>query len=121
MDKELSDLVNKMQDVADSVYAMFFHTGMGAQAHAFLEFNGLLQKYVGICRSAAQVGIDFRHLNRHTGKALPIADHDVTYLVEKLDCIFGEALRSNERFKQIFMEGLFGCKPEHRGKRSTPT
>ena len=104
--RELEEIVTTMRRVASDTYAVFFSAGMGSSAHAFLEFNGLISKYVDICQNCAKAGIDFTTLNQHSGQALPIADHDISYLVEKLDCIFGPAIRANPRTKAAFAELL---------------
>lgn len=104
--RELEEIVMTMRRVASDTYALFFSAGMGAYAHAFLEFNGLISKYVDICQNCVRAGIDFTALNRHSGQALPVADHDIDYLVEKLDCIFGPAIRANPRTKAAFAKLL---------------
>ena len=106
--EELVEIVARMRRVASDTYAVFFSAGMGSSAHAFLEFNGLISKYVDICSSCTKAGIDFTALNTHSGQALPIAEPDISYLVEKLDCIFGPAIRANPQTKAAFAKLLEG-------------
>ena len=109
---ELTALVTRMEGVAAATYSVFFRAGMGSEAHAFLEFNGLIAKYVDVCRKCAEQGIDFRHLNTHTGGALPIEKHDMLYLGEKLSCIFGPAIKANPVARAALKKALFGDEPE---------
>lgn len=104
--RELDEIITTMRRVAHDTYALFFSAGMGSSCHAFLEFNGLISKYVDICQNCAKAGIDFTVLNQHSSQALPVADHDINYLVEKLDCIFGPAIRANEQTKAAFAKLL---------------
>lgn len=106
--EELLRLVARMRAVSNATYDLFFTTGMGGDVHAFIEFCGVLSKYVDICERCAQQGIDFRHLNTHGNTALPVENHDMEYLGEKLDCIFGPALRSNPAAAQVLRHALFG-------------
>ena len=105
---ELTALLGRMQRVADETYWRFFHAGMGQEAHAFIEFCGVLNKYVDLCARAAEQGIDFRSANTHTGQAMPVADHDMRYLGEKLTCIFGPLIDANPVARQALKEALFG-------------
>lgn len=100
-------MVERMRNVANATYDLFFRAGMGDDAHAFLEFNGLMQKYVQLCRKAAERGIDFREANVHLGTPLPVATHDMAYLGEKLRCIFGPVIDSNPEARQTLKQALF--------------
>lgn len=104
--EELQALARRMRSVADATYDLFFRTGMGAECHAFLEFNGLLQKYVRICERAAEDGVDFRAANVHTGRPLSVEEHDLAYLAEKFVCIFGPIINASSKAKRIFLEAL---------------
>jgi hypothetical protein len=107
--EELVKLANQMEKVADTVYWLFFHANMGGQVHAFIEFCGLLNKYTEICKRCAEQGIDFTMLNTHSRQALPVEGHDVEYLVEKLDCIFGPIIRANPETRAAFAKLLEGA------------
>jgi hypothetical protein len=108
---ELTALVTRMDGVALATYGVFFHAGMGSEAHAFIEFNGLIAEYVQICRLCAERGIDFRHLNTHTGGALPVEVHHMEYIGEKLACIFGPAIKANPAARDALKRALFGDEP----------
>ena len=105
---ELLALVARMRAVSNATYDLFFRAGMGSEAHAFLEFNGLIAKYVDICHRCAEAGIDFRFLNTHSGEGLPVEVHDMRYLGEKLDCILGPAIHANPAAREALREILFG-------------
>jgi hypothetical protein len=104
---ELQTLVDDMRRVSTCVYWMFFRENMGAKVHAFVEWNGVLSKYIDICARCAERGIDFRRLNVHTGGALPVEVHDMAYLGEKLQCIFGPMLTSNPKAARALHKALF--------------
>lgn len=99
-------LADHMQRVAVDTYWLFFWAGVGTHAHAFIEFCGLLNKYVEVCRKAAEQGVDFTEANTHNEKPLPVHTPDLVYLAEKLDCIFGPLLRANPEARRVFFEKL---------------
>jgi len=107
--EELEDLVARMNQVAEQTYNLFFHANMGGDVHAFIEFNGLITKYVDVCRRAASEGIDFRLANEHNGIALPVEAHDLNYFAEKLRCILGPMIDANPKAKAAFIRKLSGA------------
>lgn len=104
---ELGALVRDMRSVVATTYGAFFGANMGGRAHAFIEFNGLISKYVDICERCVEHGIDFRSANVHGGKPLPVEVHDMAYLGEKLACIFGPAIASNPEAARVLHKALF--------------
>jgi N-acetyl-anhydromuramyl-L-alanine amidase AmpD len=105
--EDLQKIASDMHKVAEATYWLFFIQGMGSNCHAFLEFNGLIAKYVDIARKAADAGIDFTQANIHNKTPLPVETHDLEYLAEKLECIFGPILESNPEAKRAFLKKLF--------------
>lgn len=105
---ELQLLTERMRRVVENVYWLFHYEGMGTWVHAFIEFNGLLSKYVDICRRCALEGIDFTQFNTHTAQALPVEVHDMEYLGEKLRCIFGPIIDANPEARAALKKALFG-------------
>ena len=103
-DEELKEMLAEMQAVSDAFYGPAVATGV----HAFIEFTGLMNGFIGMCRSARDEGIDFTMANTHTGKALAVAVHHAAYLAEKLACIYGPALLSDKRVRDAFIGVLFG-------------
>jgi hypothetical protein len=100
--EELNSIVVRMQRVANSVYLLL----QSCNVHAFIEFNGLMQKYVDLCRRAAAEGVDFTMFNTHTGTSFEVRDHDVEYMAEKFDCIFGPLFRKYPELWILFKEKL---------------
>ena len=89
-----------MREHANAIYLLLVRSGV----HAFIEFNGMHQKYVDLCERAARAGIDFTQANKHNGVALPVHDHDVIYLAEKFACIFGPTFKANPELWDIFKQ-----------------
>lgn len=108
---ELIELAKEMHSVADRVYWMFFRTGMGAKVHAYVEFCGLLSKYTEICARAALAGVDFAFANAHGRTPFPVEVHDMQYLGEKLQCIFGPMIAANPEARAALKRALFGDEP----------
>ena len=105
---ELKQIASEMNDVNEAIYWHMFRRGFGSKCHAFLEFNGLMSKYQELCRKAADSGIDFTNLNVHSGRPLPMEDHDVAYLAEKFECIFGSFFKTNPDLALLFAERALG-------------
>lgn len=105
--EDLMKIVAAMREVSNRTYDVFFWGNMGAYAHAFIEFNGLLSKYVDICQRAAEQGIDFTDANVHSGIPFPVEEHDMNYLGEKLQCIFGPMINANPRARAALKRALF--------------
>lgn len=103
--EELRAMAAQMREVANAVYPML----MSCNVHPFIEFNGLMQKYVDVCTNAAEAGVQFPFASEHSGDAIPVEPHDMLYLAEKLRCIFGPTLDSNPDARQAFIHGLFGA------------
>jgi hypothetical protein len=103
----LTKLVRDMRTVQQRTYGLFFASNMGGRVHAFIEFNGLISKYVDICERAAERGIDFTMANVHGATPLPVELHDLEYLAEKLRCIFGPMLNANPAATEAFKRKLF--------------
>jgi hypothetical protein len=77
-------MLKKMHDASMAFYS--WATSIGN--HPFIEFTGLLNEYIKICRTAHEMGIDFTQCNTHTGMKLPVPPYSVDYINEKLECIF---------------------------------
>lgn len=112
-----AELVAKMKKTTKIVYWFFFNQGYGSACHAFLEFNGLMSKYIDLCENADAVGIDFTQANVHNDIALPMESHDAGYLAEKLDCIFGPSLRANPEALEVFLGIMSGGLEEEEHER----
>lgn len=79
--KELENSLLTMRAASNLFYAM----AIQCNHHQFVEFNGLLSKYIGLCEQTLAKNVDFvQSPFRH----FEYADHDINYINEKLDCIF---------------------------------
>lgn len=102
------ELLQRMAQASERTYWSFFTADFGSTCHAFIEFNGLLSKFVQLCGRAHEQGVDFTMANTHSGTALPMKAHDAAYIGEKLDCIFGPALRANPKAMAAFLAVIQG-------------
>lgn len=82
---ELQQMLRDMQAVSSRFYAGATLVGN----HAFIEFCGLMNEYISICRATLEAGRDFTQCSTHTGVPLVMKEHHRNYLREKLDCIYG--------------------------------
>lgn len=98
---ELDMMVVKMNLISDNFYPQATRVGN----HAFIEFCGLMKKYADMCSRTAAAGHDFTQANVHTGQALVAEDHDIRYLAEKFECIFGPVLEDPTN-REIFFEAM---------------
>lgn len=80
----------------DEIVSRFYSSAVQIGNHPFIEFAGVMTAYVKTCRRAHEEGIDFTECNRHSGRPLPMESFEVTYLNEKLDCIFDGRLLAVE-------------------------
>jgi hypothetical protein len=106
--KRRAAIIQDMKMLASATYNMFFKENMAGKCHAFMEFNGLLSKYIELCQAANEAGIDFTTANKHHAQALPVAEHDMEYLAEKIECMFGPTLRANPKARAAFLRVLLG-------------
>lgn len=103
-------VIATLRRLNEQFYWLCFDGKIGATAHSFIEFNGLMGKYIDLLARAAEQGIDLMLLNEHNGVALPIERHDMEYLGDKLRCIFGPVLDGNPEAKAVLKAKLFGKK-----------
>jgi len=93
--EERDEAIRKMTAVSNAFYRGAAQTGV----HTFIEFCGLLNEFIKICRAASERGVDFMSTNTHTGKALPIETYQAKYVGEKVDCIYGPSFKDPEIFR----------------------
>lgn len=67
----------------------FYGAAVKVGNHPFIEFAGVMTAYQKSCERAHEEGIDFTECNQHAGRQLPMESYEVSYLAEKLNCIFG--------------------------------
>ena len=75
-----------------AIVNQFYREAVCANCHPFLEFAGLMEEYLKICRYNLERGTDFRNCHEHSGIQLQFESWHVNYLNEKLGCIFNGAL-----------------------------
>lgn len=86
--------------------AVFYVLARKAGCHTFIEFCGLMNKYIDVCERAAAEGVDFTSTSVHSGQPLPVARHDVQYLAEKFACIFGSTMASDPEIWACFQRAV---------------
>ncbi len=91
MDTEnLSDLeyAALLKREMQAVYFRFFSLGVGSRFHSFLEWCGVMGEHLNITTDLLQQGYPAFEMNRHTGETPPIAPYRLSYMTEKMECIF---------------------------------
>lgn len=82
--EEREKALKEMQAASDE----FYHKAQRIGNHPFIEFTGLINEYIKLCENAHEQGIDFSECNTHNGMNLPMESFQVSYINEKLECIF---------------------------------
>lgn len=95
-------MLDAMRAASDAFYAAAFRIG----CHGFIEFAGLMNEYISVCRATLDDGTDFTQCNTHSGAALKMQPYHVGYLTEKLDCIFGPTVVDDPKLRAVFMRGM---------------
>lgn len=88
-------VLKKMKQASDKFYAMAAEAG----CHQFLEFTGLMNEYIEVCSRAEDYGIDW-----FQAAELPFKEQHLRYLADKLDCIYGPALRRSHELASVFFK-----------------
>ena len=81
---ERTVMLRRMREASN----VFYRLAVQAGCHPFIEFTGLMNEYINCCESADRSGIDFADCNKHAGQNLPMHQHEIDYVNEKLECIF---------------------------------
>jgi hypothetical protein len=84
--------MQRMIDQMEATSSAFYRDAVRIGNHPFIEFAGLMNKYIDLCRQSMDAGIQFPFANKHSALPLMAVDHDIMYLAEKFDCIFGPTL-----------------------------
>lgn len=88
---ELAAMIDRMRAVS----AAFYRGAVQTNVHGFVEFCGLMNKYIDVCERARLDGIDFTAATVHGEVDLPVERHDIAYLAEKFACIFAPMMFAN--------------------------
>lgn len=93
--------------LVEQFYWACFHHGIGSKCHAFIEFNGVMSKYIELVRLAEAAGIDPQHISQHLPLALQVDNHHLEYLGDKLRCIFAPFIRNNPESAEALRRSIF--------------
>lgn len=105
--EERRQQLNKMQAASDQFYRHAVSIGI----HPFIEFTGLMNEYIKLCRDALEKGIDFTASDVHSfSEALPLASFQAEYLGEKFGCIFARTFAERPKELKLFLRAA-GLKP----------
>lgn len=105
---EMRACIRTMRDLNEKFYWLCFHAGVGSSCHAFIEFAGLQGKFIDLCESALNAGIEFPFANQHSKTPWPMERHHADYLGEKFHCIWGFALGANPDLREAFIKAGLG-------------
>lgn len=94
-------LIEDLQNEVQAFYARLFLLGTGGRFHAFVEWCGVMSEHLNITRDLLQQGVPAFNINRHTGNTPEVASFRLSYLGEKIECIFDGLIevKSNEGAK----------------------
>ena len=99
MEKFVAPFVMYM-DVKDSFYA----GARKVEIHQFLEFAGMISVWIDmVATSSEQLSSD--QFKYNWGTIAHVKEHQIEYLAEKFDCIFGELFR-DEKMRSIFIKAM---------------
>lgn len=82
------ELIKTLKKDVEQFYWTLFSHRAGGEFHAFVEWCGVMSEHLNIVEGLLKKGIDATNMNVHSGQALPIPDHQLNYLAEKMECIF---------------------------------
>lgn len=98
-DTEAQDILARMTNASLAFYAMARQAG----CHSFIEFAGLMNEYINVCRDMTAAGdLTWIHANTHSERGVALRAHHISYLAEKLDCIYGASLRASPELARAF-------------------
>jgi hypothetical protein len=101
-----AEMLASMRRTTDAFYRAAIVSGV----HAFIEFCGLMNEFIEVCRDADADGVAFENANVHSTSVLPLRAIRAAYLAEKLKCIYGPSLAADEEARTTFIDVLFDRK-----------
>lgn len=75
------------------LYKRLFALNVGGRFHAFLEWCGVMGEHLNICEDMVRKGLPAFEMNRHTGETPHIPPYRLSYMAEKMECIFDGLLK----------------------------
>lgn len=94
----------------DETIRRFYGSAVQIGNHSFVEFAGVMTAYLKSCQRAHEAGIDFTECNVHNGLQLPMESFEISYLEDKLNCIFDGRITA----------GAGGCAAHRSGSSRVP-
>jgi hypothetical protein len=86
----------------DVAIKAWYRSASNITVHPAIEFAALMSKWLEVYRRAGTY-----QSSKHYGKAAPLHGGDLLYIVEKLDCIFGPALKASDpEVRAMFVRGV---------------
>jgi len=105
---EPADSLADVRPILAAFYLALFRAEVGSRCHAFLEFVGVMQKYLDLVRELeAQGVVEPWQLNTHCAPDITVPDHHVRYLAEKIGCIFAPLVNADPATADILRRALF--------------
>lgn len=102
---ERERMLREMKVASDAFYGMATKIGN----HAFIEFTGFMNEYIGMCERAHAAGVDFTATNVHAGAPLAsLRDYEAGYIGEKFGCIFQSSFGEEPKLIDAFARAAFG-------------
>jgi hypothetical protein len=87
-----AEFVRVLHDEVSHLYRRLFGLNVGGRFHAFLEWCGVMTEHLNIVGDLVAGGHDAFDMNRHTGETLPVSPYRLSYMAEKMECIFDGAI-----------------------------
>jgi hypothetical protein len=74
----------------EAASANYYREAIATNCHTFIEFTGLINEYIKICKRNLKEGVDFTQTSVHHtgGQTLHIQQWECDYINDKLRCIF---------------------------------
>lgn len=91
--------VQELKDEVNAFYMRLFHLNVGGRFHAFLEWCGVMGEHLNITNDMLKEGLPAFEMNRHSGHTPPIPGFRLTYMAEKMECIFDGLLEVSPKAK----------------------
>jgi len=82
------EFIERLRAQMEDLYKTLFQMNVGGRFHAFLEWCGVMNEHLNICEDMIRSGVPAFEMNRHTGNTPDIPGYRLTYMAEKMECIF---------------------------------
>ncbi len=105
-----------MRRLSKSLYWMCFCAGAGSRTYGFIEFRGLMDKYIDVM-ARVEDAHDPHQVDQPAGAASAVTPEDIAYVTAKLRTLFGPMIHSTPAARQAFISGM-GLGPIATGKPS---